>query len=88
MTAPGREPGVFMDIGARLNQKGTHAMITKRQIKELLEEAKAEARMAHHARHKHGRPSCALTFDSGYYEGQKDLLEMLLKMKRVKYIIN
>lgn len=63
-------------------------MITKRQIKELLEEAKAEARMAHHAMHKQGRPSCALTFDSGYCEGQKDLLEKLLKMKRVKYIIN
>ena len=69
-------------------KKGTHTMITKRQIKELLEEAKAEARMAHHARHKQGRPSCALTFDSGYYEGQKDLLEMLLKVKKVKYIIN
>ena len=59
-------------------KKGTHTMITKRQIKELLEEAKAEARKAHHG----------LSFDSGYYEGQKYLLEMLLKMKRVKYIIN
>lgn len=63
-------------------------MITKRQIKELLEEAKVEARMAHHLRYQHGRPPCALTFDSGYYEGQKDLLEMLLKVKKVKYIIN
>jgi hypothetical protein len=63
-------------------------MITKRQIKELLEEAKAEARMAHHARHKHGKEHHGLSFDSGYYEGQKDLLEMLLKVKRVKYIIN
>jgi len=69
-------------------KKGTHTMITKRQIKELLEEARAEARMAHHARHKQGRPPCSLTFCSGYYEGQKDLLEMLLKMKKVKYIIN
>jgi len=63
-------------------------MITKRQIKELLEEAKAEARKTHHARHQHGKPSYNLSFDSGYYEGQKDLLEMLLKMKKVKYIVN
>jgi peptidoglycan/xylan/chitin deacetylase (PgdA/CDA1 family) len=63
-------------------------MITKRLIKELLEEAKAEARTAHDTRHKQGRPTCALTFDSGYHEGQKDLLEKLLKMKRVEVIIN
>lgn len=69
-------------------KKGTHTMITKRQIKELLEEAKAEARMAHHARYQHGKAHHGLSFDSGYYEGQKYLLEMLLKMKRVKYIIN
>ena len=69
-------------------KKGTHTMITKRQIKELLEEAKAEARKAHHARHQNGKASYAYSFDSGYYEGQKDLLEMLLKMKKVKYIIN
>lgn len=63
-------------------------MITKRQIKELLEEAKAEAKIAHRALYEKGRPPCSLTFDSGYHEGQKDLLEMLLKVKRVKYIIN
>lgn len=65
-----------------------NTMITKRQIKELLEEAKAEARIAHQTRHARGKAPCNFSFNSGYYEGQKDLLEMLLKMKRVKYIIN
>ena len=65
-----------------------NTMITKRQIKELLEEAKVEARKAHELRHARGKVSCDFNFNSGYYEGQKDLLEMLLKMKKVKYIIN
>ena len=65
-----------------------NTMITKIQIKELLEEAKAEAKIAHEVRHSHGKVSCNFSFNSGYYEGQKDLLEMLLKMKKVKYIIN
>jgi hypothetical protein len=71
-----------------LTKKGTHAMITKRQIKELLEEAKAEARTAHDTKYRQGKAPCDFNFNSGYYEGQKDLLEMLLKVKKVKYIIN
>ena len=34
-----------------------NTMITKRQIKELLEEAKAEAKIAHEVRHSHGKVS-------------------------------
>lgn len=64
-------------------------MITKRQIKELLEEAKVEAKRAlDHVTEVEGAVGCSLSYDAGYYEGQKDLLEMLLKMKKVKYIIN
>lgn len=70
-------------------KKGTHAMITKRQIKELLEEAKAEVKKTlDHITEVEGGITCDLSYDAGYYHGQKDLLEMLLKMKKVKYIIN
>jgi hypothetical protein len=66
-----------------------NTMITQRQIKELLEEARVEAkRTLDHVTEVEGAVSCSLSYDAGYYEGQKDLLEMLLKMKKVKYIIN
>jgi len=70
-------------------KKGTHTMITKRQIKELLEEAKVEVkRTIDYVTEMEGGVSCSMSYDAGYYEGQKDLLEMLLKLKKVKYIIN
>jgi hypothetical protein len=56
-------------------------MTTKKQLKELFEQATIEARNAlEYVTEIEGGVSCSMSYDAGYYEGQVRLLSRLLNI--------